>query len=82
MAGHYSRRRRREFLHFMNRVVAAHPGREIHVSWITSTPTSPSTTAGWPCTRTSTSTTLQPAPPGSTKWKSGSASSQPKHWPG
>lgn len=31
MAGHYNRRRRREFLHFMNRVVAAHPGREIHV---------------------------------------------------
>ena len=31
MAGHYNRRRRREFLHFMNRLVAAHPGREIHV---------------------------------------------------
>lgn len=30
-AGHYSRRRRREFLDFMNDVVAAHPGREIHV---------------------------------------------------
>lgn len=29
--GHYSRRRRREFLHFMNDVVAAHPAREIHV---------------------------------------------------
>lgn len=31
LAGHYSRRRRREFLDFMNEVVAAHPGEEIHV---------------------------------------------------
>ena len=30
-AGHYCRRRRREFLDFMNEIVAAHPGREIHV---------------------------------------------------
>src|SRR6516164_6818460 len=30
-AGHYRRRRRIEFLDFMNRVIAAHPGREIHV---------------------------------------------------
>ncbi|MGB8433870.1 MAG: IS630 family transposase [Burkholderiales bacterium] len=30
-AGHYSRRRRIEFLDFMNRVVAEHPGRQIHV---------------------------------------------------
>lgn len=29
--GHYHRRRRREFLDFMNEVVAAHPGREMHV---------------------------------------------------
>jgi len=29
--GHYSRRRRREFLDFMNEVVADHPGRELHV---------------------------------------------------
>lgn len=28
---HYSRRRRREFLDFMNEIVAGHPGREIHV---------------------------------------------------
>ena len=28
---HYKRRRRVEFLDFMNRVVAAYPGREIHV---------------------------------------------------
>ena len=30
-AAHYNRRRRREFLDFMNEIVAAHPGREIHV---------------------------------------------------
>ena len=30
-AGHYQRRRRVEFLDFMNRVVSAHPNREIHV---------------------------------------------------
>lgn len=30
-AGHYARRRRREFLHFMNELVALHPDREIHV---------------------------------------------------
>lgn len=29
--GHYSRRRRREFLDFMNEVVAENPGRELHV---------------------------------------------------
>ena len=29
--GHYARRRRREFLDFMNDVVAAHAGKEIHV---------------------------------------------------
>jgi transposase len=30
-AGHYNRRRRREFLHFMNSVIKDHPGKEIHV---------------------------------------------------
>ena len=30
-AGHYTRRRRREFLDFMNEVVQAHPGQELHV---------------------------------------------------
>lgn len=30
-AGHYRRRRRVEFLDFMNRIVADHPGRDIHV---------------------------------------------------
>jgi transposase len=29
--GHYVRRRRREFLHFMNEIVAEYPDREIHV---------------------------------------------------
>jgi hypothetical protein len=31
ITGHYQRRRRVEFLDFMNRVVNAHPDREIHV---------------------------------------------------
>ena len=31
IAGHYNRRRRLEFLDFMNEIVAAHPDREIHV---------------------------------------------------
>lgn len=31
MTGHHRRRRRREFLEFMNEIVAAHPDREIHV---------------------------------------------------
>jgi transposase len=30
-AGHFHRRRRREFLHFMNEVIAHYPAREIHV---------------------------------------------------
>jgi len=30
-AGHYARRRRREFLDFMNQIVAENPGQEIHV---------------------------------------------------
>jgi transposase len=30
-AGHYARRRRREFLDFMNEIVAEYPGQEIHV---------------------------------------------------
>jgi hypothetical protein len=31
LAGHYNRRRRREFLDFMNEIVAAYPDREMHV---------------------------------------------------
>ena len=31
VGGHYNRRRRREFLDFMNEVLALYPGREIHV---------------------------------------------------
>ena len=32
-AGHYRRRRRREFLDFMNELVAKNPDKEIHVVW-------------------------------------------------
>jgi len=31
LAGHYTRRRRREFLDFMNAILAAYPNRELHV---------------------------------------------------
>lgn len=31
IAGHYNRRRRREFLDFMNQIVAAYPDRDLHV---------------------------------------------------
>ena len=31
IAGHYNRRRRREFLDFMNQIVAAYPDRQLHV---------------------------------------------------
>lgn len=31
IAGHYHRRRRREFLDFMNQIVAAYPDRDLHV---------------------------------------------------
>jgi len=31
LAGHYNRRRRREFLDFMNQIVIAYPDRDIHV---------------------------------------------------
>ena len=30
-SGHYQRRRRREFLDFMNELIALYPGKEIHV---------------------------------------------------
>ena len=45
-AGHYARRRRREFLDFMNQLVAENPGQEIHVILDNSTPTNPNGIAG------------------------------------
>ena len=46
-AGHYKRRRRIEFLDFMNGVIAAYPGKVILTSSSTTfRPTSPSATAG------------------------------------
>ena len=66
-AGHYARRRRREFLDFMNDVIADYPDdQEIHGSWTTSTPTSPNTIGGVRAIPTCTSTSRRPAPPGST----------------
>ena len=72
-AGHYARRRRREFLDFMNDVIADYPDdQEIHGSWTTSTPTSPNTLGGVRAIPTCTSTKLRLIPLGSTRSKSGS----------
>ena len=72
-AKHTKRRRRVEFLDFMNRVVAdAIPTRRSTSSSTTSRPTSPSAICGWPGTTTSASTSPRPTPPGSTRSRSGS----------
>ena len=63
-AGHYRRRRRVEFLHFMNRVLAEHPGREIRVILDNLNTISPNTIAGGRATKTSIFTSPQPTPPG------------------
>src|SRR5215467_16440 len=52
-AGHYRRRRRIEFLHFMNRVVAEPPDREIHVILDNLNTHKPKHDRCWPATRTS-----------------------------
>ena len=73
-AAHKKRRRRIEFLDFMNDIVAAHPTPPSTSSSTISTPTSPGTIAGSSVIRTCISTSRRPGPPGSTKWKSGSRS--------
>jgi hypothetical protein len=78
-AGHY--RRRVEFVDFMNRLLADHPGREIHVILDNLNTTSPNPIAGWRATRTSIFTSPQPMPLGSTKSRCGSPSSRRKPWP-
>ena len=62
-AAHY-KRRRIEFLDFMNSIVADYAGREIHVFWTTSTPTSRSAIFGWPIIPTCISTSRRPTRPG------------------
>jgi len=79
-AGHYRRRRRVEFLHFMNRVVAEHAGREIHVILDNLNTHKPKHDRWLRGTRTSIFTSPRPTPPGSTKSKSGSPSSPATPW--
>ena len=70
---HKKRRRRVEFLDFMNDIVAVYGDTAIHAS-TTSIPISPRTTAGSSEIPTCISTSRRPAPHGSTKWKFGSRS--------
>jgi transposase len=74
-ARHTKRRRRVEFLDFMNALVADYPSRRSMSSSTTSRLTSPSAISGWPGTRTFTSTSRRPMPAGSTMSRSGSRSS-------
>ena len=63
----YKRRRRLEFLDFMNGIVKANQGAKSMSFLIISTPISRNATAGWPGIRTSISTLPRPALPGSIK---------------
>ena len=54
--GHYRRKRRREFLDFMNRIMAQYPETELHVVLDNFVNTSPSTTVGLPVIGGSAST--------------------------
>jgi hypothetical protein len=73
-ADHYRRRRRVEFLHFMNRVVAGHPGREIHVILDNLNTHKPKHDRWLERHKNVHFTSLRRTPPGSTRWKSGSPS--------
>ena len=74
-AKHTKRRRRLEFLDFMNEVVAGTQTSRSTSFSTTSRPTSPSGICGWPGTTTFTSTSPRPTLPGSTRSRSGSRSS-------
>ena len=79
--GHYKRRRRREFLDFMNEVVAQYPQRAIHVvldNLNTHKPKRDLWLARHPKSRC---TSPRPTPLGSTKSRSGSACSVATLWP-
>src|SRR5207244_8845603 len=80
-AGHYRRRRRLEFLHFMNRVVAEHPGREMHVI-LDNLNTHKPKHDRWLARHKNVHFHFTPTtPPGSTRWKYGSPSSPATTWP-
>ena len=71
-ARHYKRRRRIEFLDFMNRIVRAHQERESTSSSTISIPISRSATGGGRVIRTCISTSPRPTPPGSARLSAGS----------
>jgi DDE superfamily endonuclease len=73
-ARHYSRRRRIEFLNFMNRIMAAHPKRQIHVILDNLNTHEPKPTGGLPVIPTGASTSRRRALPGSIRSKFGSRS--------
>jgi transposase len=75
MTAHKNRRRRVEFLDFMNSIVDAYPDR-LSTSSITSIPTSPRMTVGSSVAPTCGSTSRRRGRRGSTKWKSASPSSK------
>ena len=78
-ARHYKRRRRVEFLDFMNRVVTAHPRCEIHVI-LDNLKTHKPKRDGWLARhRTFTSTSRRPMPPGLTRSSAGFRSSVANH---
>jgi len=71
---HKNRRRRVEFLDFMNDIVADHSDTAIHVILDNLNTHKPKTIAGSNVTRTCSSTSRRHELPGSTKWRSGSRS--------
>ena len=74
-------KKRVDFQAFMTDLVAGQPpDREIHVI-LDNLSTTKRTTTGWRHNRTLLSTSPQPQQVGSTRWKSGSASSAERPWP-
>ena len=63
-AGHYRRRRRVEFLDFMNKIVADHPDRDIHVVLDNLNTHKPKRDGWLPVIPTCASTSRRPTPPG------------------
>jgi len=74
MATHKNRRRRVEFLNFMNSIVAAYPDTDIHVILDNLNTHKPRNDRGSSVTLTCSSTSRQREPRGLTRWRSGSRS--------
>jgi hypothetical protein len=72
--GHYPRRRRREFLDFVNEIVAGHDDREIHVILDNLNTHKPKNDRWLKSHKTYISTSSRHTRRGSIKWNAGSAS--------